>query len=459
MIADLDGVEFERGDEARSALPGSMNPSRRILVIGAATLRDAAQRALPGVEVALADHPLDGVWRGGHESFDGVLISLSIGQRALAAGRGLRKVAASARIIMSSAPADEPHARRAVEQFADDYVIEPLDDAELRRAFPTLASDAPASDSAPSADELVQLGDVLRWMSEGPRATVRRLAALVRGVFRGDGVTIELDGISETDGVVGANATEESIFRNGHAVGRLAMSVGRGGSPSGPRKARLEEYARLIGTIVQQSRQQHQLQELAWTDDLSGLRNRRYFEAQLDHLLKDAIEQRLRITVMMFDIDNFKAYNDQHGHAVGDALIREVSMLLTRCTRERDIVTRFGGDEFVVVFWDSEKPRQPGSEHPREPIALAERFCQAIADHSFQCLGDRAPGPVTISGGLACFPWNGTTREQLLKAADDALLAAKRTGKNRMQLAGGARQDAAPFGDGAAARPPSSIAP
>ena len=100
------------------------------------------------------------------------------------------------------------------------------------------------------------------------------------------------------------------------------------------------------------------------------------------------------------------------------------------------MVVRYGGDEFAVVFWDAEEQRVPGSEHPREPMALATRFCSAIAQHSFECLGSDAPGPVTISGGLACFPRHGTAREQLLAAADEALLSAKRTGKNRIHLAG-----------------------
>ena len=89
-----------------------------------------------------------------------------------------------------------------------------------------------------------------------------------------------------------------------------------------------------------------------------------------------------------------------------------------------------------MVFWDAEKQRVPGSAHPQEPIELATRFCKAIAQHDFQCLGSDAPGPVTISGGLACFPWNGKTRAQLMCAADDALLTAKRTGKNQIHLAG-----------------------
>jgi diguanylate cyclase (GGDEF)-like protein len=111
-------------------------------------------------------------------------------------------------------------------------------------------------------------------------------------------------------------------------------------------------------------------------------------------------------------------------------------MLLKRCCRADDVVTRYGGDEFAVIFWDAEEPRVAGSKHPEEPRALASRFQDAIGAHQFTCLGAAAPGPVTISGGLACYPWNGRDRASLLTAADQALLCAKRTGKNQIALAG-----------------------
>ena len=99
------------------------------------------------------------------------------------------------------------------------------------------------------------------------------------------------------------------------------------------------------------------------------------------------------------------------------------------------MVARYGGDEFAVILWDAEEPRVPGSSHPTDVLAVAERFQAVIRDHDFKCLGTRAPGPVTISGGLACFPWDGKTRAELLHAADNALLSAKRGGKNHIVLA------------------------
>ncbi len=87
-------------------------------------------------------------------------------------------------------------------------------------------------------------------------------------------------------------------------------------------------------------------------------------------------------------------------------------------------------------------PRVAGSQHPTDTLQLAERFCSAIRSHQFECLGPAAPGPVTISGGLASFPWDGKTADELMKSADDALIETKRRGKNGITLAGDQSVDA-----------------
>ncbi len=410
-----------------------------VLIVGPAALRAAVAEALPRCRSVAVDSLLGGVWTAGQQSFAGVVVAYMPGPRLLSALRAVRRVAPQARVVVAVPPAEEPNARQALDAGADEYVLEPLTRSELEAALqiapqPPLDDDAPA---VPSVEEVVQLSDVLKHLGEGPAATLIRLAALVQSAFDAESVTVQIDDHSAVAGQPGQPVLREPIRRAEVVVGRLALGRRRGGTYAAGDARRLEDYARLIEAVVAQAREQQRWQELAWHDDLSGLHNRRYFETKLDELLAHATAERQRLTVLLFDIDGFKSYNDHYGHDTGDALIREVAALLTRCSREHDVIARYGGDEFAVILWDAEKPRVPGSQHPHDPIALADRFRDAIGKHDFKCLGPDAPGPVTISGGLACFPWDGKTRAEVMRAADDGLLAAKRTGKNRIALANG----------------------
>ncbi len=189
-----------------------------------------------------------------------------------------------------------------------------------------------------------------------------------------------------------------------------------------------------------------QLEILATQDDLTGLKNRRYLKQFLVQVLELAKQHRFPVTLLLFDIDNFKQYNDQFGHSVGDKVLIQAGEMIRHCCRAHDVVARIGGDEFAVVFWDlPEKKtppkrterRQQQAKPPREPIFMAERFRKEIAAARFALLGPHGRGRLTISGGLASFPEDGKTAEELLNRADQALLEAKRQGKNKIVIIGG----------------------
>jgi diguanylate cyclase (GGDEF)-like protein len=184
------------------------------------------------------------------------------------------------------------------------------------------------------------------------------------------------------------------------------------------------------------------LWDMALRDELTGAWNRRYFNGFLDSVLRRAVDQRSQVTLLVFDIDNFKHYNDRYGHPAGDEILCEAARLMQSVVRTHDVVARIGGDEFAVIFWDPQGPRTPNSQHPHDVRKAAERFQRAIAQHRFPKLGSQAPGALTISGGLASFPWDGRTAAELIDRADAMALQAKSQGKNAIQFGPGAERGA-----------------
>ncbi len=194
------------------------------------------------------------------------------------------------------------------------------------------------------------------------------------------------------------------------------------------------------------------LEKLATEDDLTGLKNRRYILEFTRQIIELAKKNHNRVTLLLFDIDNFKRYNDLFGHCAGDEILRQAAVLMKHCCRAGDVVGRIGGDEFAVVFWDQSRTHQTNSagsnaqerrlakaEHPAEAIYMAQRLVADLKKTQLSALsglGQQGKGVLTISGGLASFQRDGSTAEELFQQADKALLDAKRSGKNRIYLVG-----------------------
>jgi len=193
-----------------------------------------------------------------------------------------------------------------------------------------------------------------------------------------------------------------------------------------------------------------QLEKLATEDDLTSLKNRRYIWEFSRQIIERARKRNERVTLLIFDIDNFKHYNDVYGHSAGDEILKQAAVLMRRCCRGHDVVGRIGGDEFAVIFWDDPhrktlkeeaERRSALIEHPKEAIFIAKRFRKELEKAEFHLLGPKGRGVLTISGGLACFPRDGSTIQELFSQADSALLEAKRSGKNRIYLVGEPQSD------------------
>jgi diguanylate cyclase (GGDEF)-like protein len=171
---------------------------------------------------------------------------------------------------------------------------------------------------------------------------------------------------------------------------------------------------------------------MAFRDELTGTWNRRYLMDFLAGTIADARARRRTVTVMVFDIDNFKLFNDEFGHESGDVILRETVALLHSVIRAGDRVCRIGGDEFAVVFGDPSEPRESGSTHPSSVAQIVRRFQEQVCRMRFPKLGIEAPGNLTISAGLAAFPWDGSDPESLLRLADRRALESKRRGKDHI---------------------------
>lgn len=200
----------------------------------------------------------------------------------------------------------------------------------------------------------------------------------------------------------------------------------------------LTTHARWLAGWLRLRDQHNQLKHAAFTDPLTSAWNRRYLDRFLAGAIDAARGQRWSVTVLMFDIDDFKKYNDEYGHDAGDEILSEVVRLLRSVTRPTDKVCRIGGDEFAVVFHEPEGPRSPDSKHPTTVHAITRRFQQQVIGHKFPKLSGCAPGTLTISGGLATFPWDGQTPAELLARADERAMESKRQGKNAITIGPGA---------------------
>lgn len=188
-----------------------------------------------------------------------------------------------------------------------------------------------------------------------------------------------------------------------------------------------------------------QLERLATEDDLTGLKNRKYVWEFARQVISRASTAGGQVTLLVFDIDNLKHYNDLYGHLAGDSILRQAAVLVRRCCRTHDVVGRIGGDEFAVVFWgdpkrekaqNADERRSSQADHPNEAICIAKRFVSELKKAELNLLGPDGKGVLAISGGLASYPRDGATIGELFEQADRALLDAKRSGKSRIYLVG-----------------------
>ena len=166
-----------------------------------------------------------------------------------------------------------------------------------------------------------------------------------------------------------------------------------------------------------------QLADMAMRDDLTQLFNRRYFYDRLQRDLEDARTFQRPLGVLMLDVDGLKDINDRHGHKVGDAVLIAAAKLLRENTRACDVPARIGGDEFAVILPEAGK---------RGAQAAARRITAAI-NHGVVCGDDGVSVRLTLSVGVAGFPWGGNDVDAIMRSADENLYAAKQAAPNTQE--------------------------
>ena len=161
----------------------------------------------------------------------------------------------------------------------------------------------------------------------------------------------------------------------------------------------------------------------AFTDYLTGLKTRGYFEQQLDLEFKRAERRRQKFGLLMIDIDHFKRLNDTFGHHVGDQMLRDVTSILMKDMREVDTVARYGGEEFVMILPET---TETGA------LYVAQRLRRAVEQAKFFAGSPHEIQHLTISIGVAVYDTDAQFKRDLIEFADAALYAAKHKGRNRV---------------------------
>ncbi|MEM6750190.1 MAG: diguanylate cyclase [Planctomycetota bacterium] len=360
--------------------------------------------------------------------------------------RALRRLAPGARLVATTPTDDTAEARLAQEAGFDAVLLESVGDEVLWSSLgvgePGQAASSASEPSAPAVVHRAEGAGGAGWsLSAMELEAEQRLLAALLGEA-GALPAVALETARRRFGLPGLTLSSESPGEAGEGSSGQGQLVAHGGQSfgwlvaEGPDNApeRVAQAAAWMGRWLTLDRRMAQLQDLSMRDELTGAWNRRYFNRFLARILDKARSERQQVTLMVFDIDDFKQYNDRYGHGTGDEILREVARLMQSLVRDHDVVARIGGDEFAVIFWDHEAPRRQGSKHPADVLAIARRFQSAVCGHRFPKLSDQAKGTLTISGGIASFPWDGMTPDALLDRADQMALQSKRQGKNAIMV-------------------------
>ncbi len=439
-------------------MTGPRAPTRsrhgRIVLVGEAG-KDGTGSAgeMKGRAVVRADNLFDAVGEvtvsSAADPVEAIVVPAAVVRRTAAvAVEAFRRIDPSVRLILLAESRDEAAALRDASAGFDDVLVGPLAPSELARVLDS--DNGAAQHAAPRADKgVIEVPAVAPGMLQAPSQERRPPAAPHDSLGDTDLVEAILNdpqGAAELAMELMRQQTGWSDLALGtdppEADGVATVEVRFGERSSGvlssaqARAAQLRPWAEWLGRWLALDRGYRDYRQMAFQDDLTGAWNRRFYGVFMKRTLREAARSRRAVTVLVFDIDDFKHYNDEFGHEAGDEILRETVRLLNSVIRAGDRVCRMGGDEFAVVF-APQGPREVGSNPPEAVETIATRFQDQICKMKFPKLGLDAPGTLSVSGGLATYPWDGTDAESLLRHADRLALQSKKKGKNVITLGRG----------------------
>jgi diguanylate cyclase (GGDEF)-like protein/excisionase family DNA binding protein len=257
-------------------------------------------------------------------------------------------------------------------------------------------------DTGDSEDEVSHLGD--RWLAQD------ELEAVLVGEH------LEVNVVNADDFGVWVTGTAPVHDVDGHVVAALTVDI-----PAVEQATRrgAVERSHTLAAMLQAAAIRYSRAEIeAITDGLTGLYNHRYLHERLEEELERAQRHGEQLSLLFYDCDQFKAYNDRHGHKVGDSALARIARVTESCSRRIDLAARYGGEEFVLALVDT---------GPAGALTVAERIRAEVESSSAL-----TAHPLTVSIGIATYPDDATAKDELLDKADWAMYAAKRAGRNRV---------------------------
>lgn len=214
----------------------------------------------------------------------------------------------------------------------------------------------------------------------------------------------------------------ESLVQRGDEIGLVMHSFNKTLEMLKKRTEEVNEFsAKLEAANEEMATMNRNLQRISYTDELTGVYNRRFFNLALEKELSRSERYQNSFSLAILDIDHFKRINDEHGHSSGDMVLSEIGRILGVNSRASDVVCRFGGEEFAVILPET---GLDGGKH------FAEKMLQSVRDCEFN-FDDGSKAKITASAGVSVYPSGGGTFDELVSTADQALYRAKKEGRDR----------------------------